>query len=71
VADSILPPEFNRQVRLTCTAKVGGERVSVQTYCLEAVYNEPDAKKAINTQVRRALMDKILEKWTPKITVER
>ena len=72
VADGIpLPPEFMRKVTLECRAEVGGEVVVVRVEMVEAVYDEPAVRKAIEENLRIALMVKILEKWTPKIHVHR
>lgn len=66
-----LPPEFERQVELYIEVTVGGERLFVQTRCVEAVYNDPAAREQIERMIRSSLMDRILEKWTPVIRVRR
>lgn len=69
MAETVLPPEFDRLLLLTCEANVGGERLYMQTEIVEAVYNDSEARKLIEKSIREALMIKILEKWTPVIKV--
>lgn len=64
-----LSDEFNQLVELTCTARVGGETIVAQVRCLRGVYNDPEARKAIEADLRMGLMRQILGKWTPKIHV--
>ena len=71
IANPPLPPAFTNRITLTCSAAVGGERLFVQTQIVEAVYNEPNARKAVEESLRRTMMEKILERWTPVIKVER
>lgn len=62
---------FERQVRLSCRATVGGEQLEISATVVEAVYEDPVTREFIEKQLRMALMNKILEKWTPKIHVQR
>ena len=71
IANPPLPAEFTNRITLTCTAKVGGDTLFAQTQIVEAVYNEPNARKAVEESLRRTMMEKILERWTPVIKVER
>ena len=66
-----LEEQFNRPVDLTITAKVGTERLQVKQTVLQGVYDDPEARKAIEAELRYRLMVKILEKWTPVIKVNR
>jgi hypothetical protein len=72
VTDPIaLSGDFNQMVELTCKARVGREEVAVRQVCLAGVYRDPDARQAIEAQLRYQLMVAILEKWKPKIQVRR
>lgn len=62
---------FSERVQLSCTAIVAGEEVQVSMTVVGPVWDDPEPRKLIEQQLRRALMDKILEKWTPKIRVRR
>ena len=66
-----LPGEFNRKILLRCEAKVGGETVYAQIEVVEAVYNDSGAREAITRDLRRRLMDAILDKWSPVVKVKR
>lgn len=61
--------EFNRVVELTAEAEAGGRRFYVQQRVLAGVYADPVARKAIDHNLRAALLQKILEHWTPVIRV--
>lgn len=63
--------DFNQVVELTVEAEVGGETIVCSTRCLAGVYQDQEARKAIEQQLRSTLMHKILEKWTPVINVRR
>ena len=58
-------------MHLYCRATVGGQEVVVQQSVAEPVYDDPVARRAIEDHLRYRLMQKILEKWTPKIHVRR
>lgn len=69
MTDPSLYPEF-RQVTLRAKAKVGGEQLFVQMQVAETAWTaSPDLREMCQKQLRSALMDKILEKWSPVITV--
>jgi hypothetical protein len=65
-----LPGDWG-DVMLSCTANVGGERLTVRQFVPEAVYNDETARKVIEVALRRELMLGILDKWTPVIEVHR
>jgi hypothetical protein len=61
---------FSRQVTLRAKAKVGDEQLYVEMKVNEAAWTEsPDLRKICQKSLRDALMQKILEKWSPVITV--
>lgn len=60
---------FNRVVELTVSATVGGEAIQCQQRVLAEVWNDPDARKAIEENMRFKLVMEILRKWTPVIKV--
>lgn len=66
-----LSEQFNQVVELTVTARVGDETVFCTQRVLAGVWDDPDARKAVEAQLRYQLMVRILEKWTPKIHVRR
>lgn len=66
-----LEDDFNQLVELTVSAEVGGETILCMTRCLAGVYDDPEARKALEAQLRSTLMHKILEKWKPVIKVRR
>lgn len=59
------------RVRLSCKATVAGEELEVSLVVVQPVYDDPEARKLVEKQLRLALMDKILEKWAPVIRVRR
>jgi hypothetical protein len=59
------------RVRLSCKAVVAGEKCEVSLIVAAPVYDDPISRDLVSQQLRRALMDKILEKWTPVIHVQR
>ena len=63
--------EFNQTVHLQIRARVAGTHLSVQKTVLQGVYNDPEARKAIEAELRYRFMVKILERWTPVIRVHR
>lgn len=62
---------FGERVQLSCTATVAGEEIQVSMMVAAPVFEDPECLKLIQKQIRQALMDKILEKWTPVIKVRR
>jgi len=62
---------FSGQVHLSCKAVVGGRELVVQQSVAQPVYDDPDARRAVEHHMRYQLMMKILEHWTPKIRVRR
>lgn len=66
-----LPDPFNQRVRLQAEAQVGGERLVAEVIVLQAVYDDPEARRHIIQALERELMNRILEKWSPVITVHR
>ena len=66
-----LPDAFLRKVALECRAEVGGEVVSVSVELVEAAYNDPVARAYIEGSLRLSLIEKIVEKYPPKIHVRR
>ena len=66
-----LPFAFTEQVVLSCRATVGGENVEVRISMVRAAYDDPGVREVVENQLRQALMQKILGKWTPKIHVVR
>lgn len=66
-----LESDFNQVVELTVEADVGGEKIACMQHCLAGVYNDPEARKAIEQALRQALMMQILKKWSPVIKVRR
>lgn len=69
MTDPFLYPEF-RQVTLRVEAKVGGEQLYVEMRVNEVAWTaSPDLRKICQKKLRAALMEKILEKWSPVITV--
>lgn len=63
--------QFGPQLRLSCKAVVAGEELEVSMSVAEPVYQDPGARELIKQRLRRELMSKILEKWTPVIRVQR
>jgi hypothetical protein len=59
------------RVELTIEAQVGSDRIVIKDMVLAPVYDDPDARKAIEAQLRYKLMQSILDKWKPKIQVRR
>lgn len=66
-----LEDDFNQLVELTVTAEVGGETITCMQHCLAGVYNDPEARKALEEALRQSLMMAILKKWKPVIKVRR
>lgn len=62
--------QYGNQLRLSCKAVVAGEELEVSMSVAEPVYDDPEARKLVEKQLRLALMDKILEKWTPVVKVQ-
>lgn len=62
---------FPGHVMLRCTATVQGERIEVRTTVDAAAYEAPELREMLREQIRRKLMEAILEKWTPVIEVRR
>lgn len=60
---------FNRVVELTVSATVGGEVIQCRQRVLAEVWNDPDARKAVEENMRFKLVMEILRKWTPVIKV--
>lgn len=59
------------RVELTVEAQVGSERIVVKDMVLAPVYDDPDARRAVEANLRYKLMQSILDKWKPKIQVRR
>jgi hypothetical protein len=59
------------QVRLSCKVTIGGREQELSQVVAAAAYDDPEARKLIEKQFRRELMEKILEDWTPVIRVVR
>lgn len=60
-----------QRVSLSCQAEVGGEVVTARMTVAQPVWDDPEARQAIERHIRLSLMEQILKKWTPKITVRR
>lgn len=58
-------------VELTCEARVGDERICASQVVMQAVYDDPDARQAVEAAVRYKLVAAILDRWKPKIQVRR
>lgn len=62
---------FPGEVIVYCEAEVAGEKLTAQEVVPDIVWEDPEARKAIEKAVRAKLMYAILEKWTPAIKTER
>lgn len=70
VTDRLPDPFFNR-VEMSCEATVAGEKIQVRQMVVQAVYDDPNARTALEATLREALIRAIVEKWTPVIKVRR
>lgn len=62
---------FQGMVILSCKATVGGEVLTSQMAVSAAVWDDPEARKAIEANLRHNLMTRILDVWKPVIKVRR
>ncbi len=60
-----------QMVELTCKARIGSEWITVREVVLDVVYNDPEARKLVESALREKLMRVIADRWKPKITVRR
>lgn len=58
-------------VELTCEATVAGERIKVMQRIAVPVWDDPYARRACEQNLRAQLLQKIMEKWKPVITIRR
>lgn len=61
--------DFDDQVQLTCEATVAGQRVQSSVMVLKVVYQNPEAREAIEAELRRELVERIIKAHPPKIRV--
>lgn len=66
-----LPPGFTNMVELSCEATIGGETVYVRQLVHAIVYDDPEARKAVEQALRQQLMLGLLDDFKPKIRVRR
>jgi hypothetical protein len=59
------------RVMLTCEATVAGERLVVRQVVANPVWNDPEARDAVERSIRHELMHEILKRWSPVIRVQR
>lgn len=58
-------------VRLRCECRVNGELLYAEQAIPAVVYDDPQAREAVQEAIRRRLMTAVLDKWKPKIQVRR
>lgn len=60
-----------QMVELTCKARIGSEWITVREVVLDVVYNDPEARRLVESALREKLIRVIADKWKPKIAVRR
>lgn len=68
---TVASPFLMDQVELSCSVKVGDEMVMVRRMYAAEVYDDPEARKAVEEHLRFELVRAILDQWKPKIHVRR
>lgn len=58
-------------VRLRCECRINGELLYAEQTIPAVVYDDPQAREAVQEAIRRRLMMAVLDKWKPKIQVRR
>lgn len=58
-------------IQLSCEAEVGGETVITRMEISPNVYADPEALEFAKKHLRMTLAEKIVERFPPKISVER
>lgn len=58
-------------VRLRCECRINGELLYAEQTVAAPVWDDPEARKAVEEMIRQRLMMAVLDKWKPKIQVRR
>lgn len=58
-------------VRMRCECRINGELLYAEQTVPAVVYDDPEARKAVEEAVRQRLMMAVLDRWKPEIQVSR
>lgn len=61
--------DYLDMVTLTCKARVRSEVIEVRQAVPRVVYDDPEAREAIEKSLRVGLAMKIVNRWKPRIEV--